>query len=417
MIDYNKLKKHYLTKRLKELATLFSNRNPIYDFNAAIIDGNQKKQDANKIKLELLGVNWEYEEFHYLRNKKKLTIAYLLPHNSLTGGLKILVEQADNLLRRGNNVLLYSHFPKPYWIDTPCKYIEVPPYKELYEEVQRADIIIAGYWDLIVDTMKTDIPIKYYLAQGDIDIFEYEKLQPFYRNTAFVAHQLPIRILTVSSIMKEKLKEIYGRESIVIPNAIDSNIFYREGNINNKKCEILIIGRDNLDFKGTGDIIKALVYLKEQGIDLRVKWISPTLPTKDYSPGKLNIQYHICPTPEELGRLYREADIYISGSYYESFSLPPLEAMMSGTVVLTAANDGVKEYAIDNKNCLMFKPGDILGMAKKLSKLISNKEVRDRLVNEGIKTAKLYTWKNSIDTLEKEILDYKKDLKIAFQKQ
>lgn len=413
MLDYEKIKAYHHSKRLKDLAKLFYDRNPIYDLNTGIIDNDEVKIKINLMKLDILKYKYVYETFEYLKTKDKKRVAYLLPHNFLTGGLKIIIEQANRLLLKGYDVTLLCHMPKPDWIDIKCRYIQVLPDNTLAEFVHNTDIVIAGYWDLIIDAMKTDAPLKYYFAQGDIDIFEYENLNPLFRNLCYTAHQLPVKILTISRIMETKIRELYNRKSEIIPNAIDKNFFYQSSHEKDTPKNILIIGRDNLLFKGTGDIIKALYLLKLDGYELKIKWVTPTLPTKDYSFLRLNIEYIIRPTQEELGNIYRNSDIFISGSYYEAFSLPPLEAMACGTAVITASNDGVKEYAIDNYNCLMYKPGDVNELILKIKELIKSKAIRDKIVINGLDTAKKFTWERSIKILGKEIDTDIKNLKLA----
>lgn len=413
MVDYAKLRSEFSTKRLHEIATFFGDRNPIFDLNTAMIDNNQTKIELSKTKLEMLDFNYTLLSFDYLKEKLELDIAYLLPHNLITGGLKILIEQANTLQIRGHNVSLYSHVPKPEWIDINCEYIQVPADKHLYELVPNVDIVIAGYWDLIIDAVKTNAPMLYCMAQGDIDIFEYDSLQPGFRNIATIAHSLPVKILTVSNLMQKKIRELYNRESVLIPNAIDNNIFYPMKSRKNDPLEILLIGNDKLSFKGHDDIIRALFSLKNQDYDFRVKWATPAFPSKDYTDAKLNIQHSICPTQDELGRLYRTSDIYISGSYYESFSLPPLEAMASGTAVITTSNEGVNEYAVDNENCLMFDAGNLDELIEKVNLLLESKKLRKNLIKNGLKIAEEYNWERSIDLLEEEFLKTKSNLKVA----
>ncbi|TDT61033.1 glycosyltransferase family 4 protein [Fonticella tunisiensis] len=413
MIDYQKLKEEYASKRMGELLSICNNRHPIYDLNTGLIDKDEGKINSSIKKLESMGYRHSFIKFEYLKEKKHLNIGYLLPHNLITGGYKILIEQANNLYTRGHNVVLYSHFPRPEWLDVKCRYFKVPSDRDLYEMVSGIDLIIAGYWDLIADVMKAEAPMKYYIAQGDIDIFEYDTLPDYFKNAVTTAHSLPVKILTVSKIMQKRLKELYGRESVLIPNAIDEGIFYAGKNRGNNPPEILLVGSDALKFKGHEDIIKALYHLKKEGYKFKVKWIIPVLPEKDFRGTGINIAYHVCPTQDEIGWLYRHSEIYISGSYYEAFSLPPLEAMACGTAVITTSNEGVKEYAVDNENCLMYQAGNVDQLIEKIKMLLKSRNLRKRLIEKGLETAKMYTWKNSIDLLEKEFMEYKDNMVIG----
>ncbi|MDL2248528.1 glycosyltransferase [Tyzzerella sp. OttesenSCG-928-J15] len=50
--------------------------------------------------------------------------------------------------------------------------------------------------------------------------------------------------------------------------------------------------------------------------------------------------------------MYRNADIFLSTSLYESFPSPPGEPKASGTAVLSTYNGGTNTYAVPCENCL-----------------------------------------------------------------
>ena len=97
----------------------------------------------------------------------------------------------------------------------------------------------------------------------------------------------------------------------------------------------------------------------------------------------------------DIANVYQMSDIFISTSWREGFGLPPLEAMSCGCAVITSKSGGVNEYAKDNENCLMFEPKNELELTDKLIKLINDKNLRNRLSQEGIKTAERFDWDKS----------------------
>jgi GT2 family glycosyltransferase len=52
----------------------------------------------------------------------------------------------------------------------------------------------------------------------------------------------------------------------------------------------------------------------------------------------------------ELAKLYRESDILVDASFHEGFGLVPLEAMMSGCVVVSSDSGGVNDFLVDGEN-------------------------------------------------------------------
>lgn len=270
MVDYDKIRFDNFNKRINILINEFYNKDIILELNRALIDGDFERVDICKTKLDLLNIKYKKREVEYLKTKEKFDIAYLLPHNFQTGGLKVILNQANFLSERGHRVTLYSHLPKMDWFNTYCLYKQIKDDVELYRAVYPCDIVIAGYYDLIVDALMAMVPLKYYLSQGDFYIFEWEEINPLIRNTAYTAYNMPVRILTVSNIMQKKIKEIFKRNSIKIPNAVDNNIFYPIKKRIAAPFKILIVGSDSLKFKGHDDIIRALYELKEEGYTFKI---------------------------------------------------------------------------------------------------------------------------------------------------
>ena len=97
--------------------------------------------------------------------------------------------------------------------------------------------------------------------------------------------------------------------------------------------------------------------------------------------------------------LYSECDVVISASWYESFPLPPIEAMACGIPVVTTQY-GIEDYAFDNINALVVPPRDPQSMADAILRLLDDNNLGLRLSEEGIKTAKKFTWENTVDKIE-----------------
>jgi mannose-1-phosphate guanylyltransferase len=62
--------------------------------------------------------------------------------------------------------------------------------------------------------------------------------------------------------------------------------------------------------------------------------------------------------------------VYLCASHYESFPLPPLEAMACGAPVVTTANVGVLEYARDAQNAVVVPIGDVAAMKAAIGRVL-----------------------------------------------
>jgi len=99
-----------------------------------------------------------------------------------------------------------------------------------------------------------------------------------------------------------------------------------------------------------------------------------------------------------LADIYRKALIYVSASRAESFGLPPLEAMASGTPVVMTANGAEINYAEDNKNCILVKNGDYKFLALAIMNVLKNNLMRKTMISNGFNTVKKFDWKNPEQT-------------------
>ena len=97
----------------------------------------------------------------------------------------------------------------------------------------------------------------------------------------------------------------------------------------------------------------------------------------------------------------REASVYVGTSRYESFPLPPLEAMASGTPVVSTANDGMLAYAHDGENCLLVPVDDAEALLAATRRVLDDAALAEALRAAGLKTAARFGW----DAIAADLLD------------
>lgn len=106
---------------------------------------------------------------------------------------------------------------------------------------------------------------------------------------------------------------------------------------------------------------------------------------------------------EELVREISEADVSISSSWYESFPLPPIEAMAAGVPVVTTQL-GTEEYAIHGSTCLVYAAGDSDDAANQLLTLLESPEIRSKIIRGARLKITEFTWANAFDVRGKWLL-------------
>lgn len=91
----------------------------------------------------------------------------------------------------------------------------------------------------------------------------------------------------------------------------------------------------------------------------------------------------------ELPAFYQMAKAFIYPSIFEGFGIPILEALASGTPVITSEGSCFGEAA--GANSVFVKPNSIESIAEGIIKVLSNKELRVNMIIEGRKHALKFT--------------------------
>jgi glycosyltransferase involved in cell wall biosynthesis len=99
--------------------------------------------------------------------------------------------------------------------------------------------------------------------------------------------------------------------------------------------------------------------------------------------------------PEEtLAALYRLASVFVFPSLYEGFGLPPLEAMASGTPVVTSNVSSLPEVAGDA--AVLVDPYDPGAIADGIQRVLTDETLRADLRRKGLARAKQFSWDQSV---------------------
>ncbi|GEN53834.1 glycosyltransferase family 4 protein [Halobacillus faecis] len=338
---------------------------------------------------------------------KKIHIVYAMTHVAICGGVKVIFEHANRLHKAGVKVTLVSHFEQPSWFPVEAEYIQVPFDLELAKGIPDCDLIVATYWDHVQACIDTGLAPVVYFEQGDFHLYDYETMNPTLKNFIHKQFEIVPYIYTVSNHTSKLISEIYGREAQVFPNAVDEEIFSVKGEkVIGKRPYVLMVGGESATFKGIPNIIEAYRKIKKE-MDIDLYWITPEHPSEKMK--SLVTKVFVSPSQETIGNLYRGAALYVCGSYYESFSLPPLEAMACGCAVVTTDNRGTLEYAVHKKNAVICKMKDVEDMAEKMEEVLSNQQLKEELIANGVQTASEYLWDRIVQGIHafyKQIASY-----------
>ncbi|MDQ0443011.1 glycosyltransferase family 4 protein [Methylobacterium persicinum] len=275
------------------------------------------------------------------------------------------------------------------------------------EVMPDCDINIATFWS-------TAFPV-YFSGKGKPVFFMQHLEEVFYpiqndlllnKILARSAYSLPLFKIANSSWLRDQIKLRYGQNVPFSTNAIEIGDFNPRPKTSETDGVIrLVTYARPEDWKGFADAVAAVSQARSR-LGGKLQWNvfgykHPVLTEQNaYAP----YVYHPKLSFAALADLYATSDIALCPSWYESFPLPPLEAMASGTATITTGA-GTEDYAFDGDNAWVVGSRDTTAMADAICRLATDPSLRSKLATNGRKTAERYTWSRAASEREALLLD------------
>lgn len=296
-----------------------------------------------------------------------MRIAYLLESTELSGGVRVVLVQAEALARRGHRVTVVSAGPEPRWFSLSRARFERASFGQS-RALAEADVRVATFWTTAASALEGARGPVFHLSQG------YEAAFSFYaarRAEIEAAYRLPTHKLAVSSALAARLEAAGHGPVESVGQAFDAEGFAPgPERPPSDPPVVLVVGPYAADVKGVDVAMAALAAWRRAGGRFLLRRVAVEPPAAEETEAALADEYHRALAPDRMPFAYRASDVFVGATRSEEgFGLPALEALACGLPCVLSDTPGNREIAGDA--ALFFAEGDPEALAARLPEALA----------------------------------------------
>ena len=220
------------------------------------------------------------------------------------------------------------------------------------------------------------------------------------------------KISITCKYLRSYLESVNEEKIVHIPNYIDTEKFYKEDNGEDDEFEVGYVGRI-AEVKGIEDILE----IADNNKDIKITLVGKA---EDVCKEKIESRSNIelkedveFDDKSSLRSLYNSFDVILLPTYGDTLGkfgpetcpFVILEAMACGTPIISTKVDGIPEIIENGVNGFLVEPGDTEQMVEYIWEL-KNKELRERIVENGLKVVNKRYEKSKILSKYNHFLDF-----------
>jgi glycosyltransferase involved in cell wall biosynthesis len=334
-----------------------------------------------------------------MTSSNPLSVVYLLDDTVLFGGVKVILNQANLLTRRGHRITVVSRGPSPDWMQIEADFRQVAKFSR--SDTPPADVTVATYWTTIAPALE--------IAHGEVAHYCQGFESTYTHNTAdhpaiIEAYRNPVPALVVSPHLGRLLDEDFGRPSRLVTQPLEP--FWRFRSALKRRPahppRVLVVGPWEGDWKGVSTALEAVRWMRLSGAEVRVIRMSQ-YPLADEERSHLEPdEYHCHLEPERAASLVEGCDLLLAPSWeQEGFGLPVLEAFASGVPVVASEISCFKGFA--SEAAILVPAHDHTAFAAAAADILENPASWRDHRNAGLAVADRFTSRRATDSAEQAL--------------
>lgn len=322
-------------------------------------------------------------------------VAYLNEEADLSGGVRVILGQADALIARGHEVTVVSKGPGAAWIHTNAEWRTVDSFDEI--DSSAFDFIVGTFWTTVPAARAIAGPRAVHLCQG------YEGAFSFYsdRLQAIQAtYRLPVPKLVVSPHLVDVLQP-FSSDVHIVGQMVDPKFFRTSKGPESDPLRVLVCGAYQVDLKGIDDAYGAILHARSNGWKVTLVRVSPWAPSREEPHDVVADEFHVALAADAMRELVHSCDIVLAANHAEEgFGLPAVEAMASMIPAVLTSIPSYRALDASHDYALFAEPKDPIELGERLIELLEDVELREKLGERGREVASKFRPERVAERLE-----------------
>lgn len=320
-----------------------------------------------------------------------LTLAAILPHTKLFGGVKRFFELATVLAAKGHQFIVFTpDGMAPDWYPTSCpvkKLTALPDYS----------------FDAIFLTENAFLN-EFLTARARIKIFYHVGPRVSLRR---VLKHKEVSVFVNSTNMYEFDRRKYGIDAFKALGGIHIPELKKKDRKEGDPFTVMAYGRLGRRSKGTALVVKACEKLYRMGYNVRLLLFDTPIDAVSMQRIKafrcnVPFEFKLNHPVHENAALFARADAFVAAERKGGWSNTAAEALASGVPVV-GTSTGTKDFLIHKKTGLVVWRHPYF-IRKALEKLINDRDLAHTLALNGRKKIEEFSWSALADVIESFVL-------------
>lgn len=323
-----------------------------------------------------------------------LKIAYLTEDTEQSGGVRVLLAQADALIDRGHRVRIVTKGLPLTWRPSRAEWVYVDDFRQY--DASDDDYVIGTFWMTVPQAYALAGDRAVHLCQGYEGSFSaYESV----RDQIEATYRLPIPKLVVAKSLIPICRQ-FSNDVTYIGQVVEEEFYRTRVPRESDPPRVLLVGQSQADLRGIPEGYGAVAHARWFHQKLDLVRVSPWAPSRE-EPLELVQEFHVALTTAEMTRLMHSCDILIAPNHKEEgFGLPAAEALASGLACLLTAIPSYLSFDETHDYALFAPQDNAVELGEKLIELLGDRDLRDRLRERGREVAEQWRVEHVADRLE-----------------